>query len=143
MIAIDTNIIIYAHRYDNPFQKRAQEWLEHVFQKEDICAIPYHCIIEFLAISTNPRIYKDPTPPETAFEQIENLLECDNVKILSEIENQLSLVKELSLNTAIKGSEFHDVRIAAVCLENGVSVLYSADRNFSRFSKLKVVNPLV
>ena len=40
-------------------------------------------------------------------------------------------------------AEFHDVRIAAICIENSVSVLYSADRDFGRFKDLKKSNPLV
>jgi predicted nucleic acid-binding protein len=43
----------------------------------------------------------------------------------------------------LQGGQFHDARIAAVCLENGVSVLWSADRDFSRFKALKTVNPLL
>jgi len=37
----------------------------------------------------------------------------------------------------------HDARIAAICLENGVVELWSADRDLGRFAGLKVVNPLV
>ena len=36
----------------------------------------------------------------------------------------------------------HDARIAAICLHNGVTELWTADRDFSRFKPLKTVNPL-
>lgn len=36
----------------------------------------------------------------------------------------------------------HDARIAALCLLHGVRVLWSADRDFSRFPELAVVDPL-
>ena len=36
----------------------------------------------------------------------------------------------------------HDARIAALCLYHGVRVLWSADRDFSRFPGLAVTNPL-
>ena len=39
--------------------------------------------------------------------------------------------------------EVHDARIAALCLHHGVQELWSADRDFSRFSALAVHNPLV
>ncbi len=37
----------------------------------------------------------------------------------------------------------HDARIAAICLAHGVSELWTADRDFSRFPELKARNPLV
>jgi len=43
----------------------------------------------------------------------------------------------------LQGGQFHDARIAAICIENGVGELLSADRDFSRFKTLRVVNPLV
>ena len=46
-------------------------------------------------------------------------------------------------NRALAGAQFHNARIAAVCLENAVSVLWSADRDFGRFKALKTLNPLV
>lgn len=41
------------------------------------------------------------------------------------------------------GAMVHDGRIAALCLHHGVSELWTADRDFSRFATLAVRNPLV
>ena len=35
----------------------------------------------------------------------------------------------------------HDARIAALCLHHGVTLLWSFDRDFSRFPGLKLSNP--
>jgi predicted nucleic acid-binding protein len=43
----------------------------------------------------------------------------------------------------VSGPLIHDARIAALCRQHGVTELWSADRDFSRFPDLKVVNPLV
>ncbi len=37
----------------------------------------------------------------------------------------------------------HDARIAAICIQNSVAALWTADRDFSRFASLKTRNPLV
>jgi predicted nucleic acid-binding protein len=37
----------------------------------------------------------------------------------------------------------HDARIAAICIQYGVSELWTADRDFSRFAGLKTRNPLI
>ncbi len=43
----------------------------------------------------------------------------------------------------VVGPQVHDARIAALCLQHGVKEFWSADRDFSRYSLLKTVNPLV
>ena len=43
----------------------------------------------------------------------------------------------------IKGPRTHDARIAATCLHHGTKTLWTADRDFSLFPKLRCVNPLI
>ena len=42
----------------------------------------------------------------------------------------------------VTGAQVHDARVAALCRQHGVRELWSADRDFSRFTGLAVVNPL-
>jgi hypothetical protein len=37
----------------------------------------------------------------------------------------------------------HDARIAALCLTHGVQALWTADRDLTRFPRLRTVNPLI
>ena len=53
------------------------------------------------------------------------------------------LLSDLTHKAKPQGGQFHDARIAALCIKNGVSALYSADRDFGRFKALKTINPLV
>jgi predicted nucleic acid-binding protein len=41
------------------------------------------------------------------------------------------------------GPRVHDARVAALCLAHGVREFWSADRDFSRFSRLRVRNPMI
>ena len=66
MIAIDTNILVYAHRRDSSFHQRARDCLQEHAQGDAAWAIPWPCVHEFLAIVTNPRIFKQPTPVAAA-----------------------------------------------------------------------------
>ena len=43
----------------------------------------------------------------------------------------------------VAGGLVHDARVAAICLHNGISTLWTADRDFSRFPELKTLNPPV
>jgi len=53
------------------------------------------------------------------------------------------VLSELARAGHLQGGQFHDARIAAICLENGVDALLSGDRDFGRFKALRVANPLV
>lgn len=143
MIAIDTNILVYAHRSDNPFFAKAVLTLTEIIDSNHAWAIPWPCFHEFFAVVTHPRIYKTPTPRSTALAQIDNLIACPTLEVLTETPAHWSVLKELVEAGSIDGPKVHDARIAAICIENAVSQFYSCDRDFSRFKDLPVKNPLV
>ena len=53
------------------------------------------------------------------------------------------ILDSLLLSSKATGCMIHDAKNAAICIHHGVSELRTADRNFSRFPKLKTRNPLV
>ena len=143
MIAIDTNLLIYAHREDSPFHESALACVSRLAQGRAPWAIPWPCVQEFFAIATHPRIYKPPTPIARALEQIDAWLESPTLVLLAESVVHWPQLKALLLKAKTAGPAVHDARIAALCLQHGVAELWSADRDFNRFADLKVVNPLL
>ena len=61
---------------------------------------------------------------------------------LAEGEGYLGALERIALPARLQGALVHDARVAALCLFHGVRVLWAADRDFSRFPELAVVNPL-
>jgi predicted nucleic acid-binding protein len=98
---------------------------------------------EFLAIVTHPRVYAPPTPLARALEQIEAWLESPTLTLLAEPAGYWATLRSLLTGGHVVGGRVHDARVAALCLEHSVRELWSADRDFSRFVGLKVVNPLL
>ena len=143
MIAVDTNILIYAHRGDSPFHEIAAECIRRVAQSRSPWAIAWPCLHEFLAITTHPRIYNPPTPMPIALEQLEAWMSSPSLALLTESITHWQELKPLILAGRIAGPLVHDAKIAAVCLSHGVRELWSADRDFGRFPQLKVTNPLI
>lgn len=58
VIALDTNILVYAHRSDSEFQAPAALWLRGLAEGHSAWAIPWPCVHQFLAVATDPRIYR-------------------------------------------------------------------------------------
>jgi toxin-antitoxin system PIN domain toxin len=142
VIAIDTNILVYAHRTDAPFHDPAKNALREVVEGDTAWAIPWPCVHEFLSKVTHPRIFKHPTPLERALEQLEDWALSPVCQVISEPEGYLPILASTLRSSRTVGSQVHDARIAALCVAHGVDELWSADRDFSRFAKLRVRNPL-
>ncbi len=143
MIAVDTNILVYAHRNDSPFHLRAKQCLARLAEGPSNWAIAWPCLHEFLGVVTHPRIYAPPTPPAVALEQIRVWLGSPKLTLLAESPFYLAELERIVIGGKIVGPRVHDARIAAICLSHGVSELWSADRDFGRMSDLKVRNPLL
>lgn len=143
MIAIDTNILVYAHRPEMPFHDLAARVLTKVAEGASPWAIPWPCVDEFLAVVTNRKFLKPPTPLGEAMNFVAALMESPGLVLLSEDQGHWATLHSLALRGHVTGGQIHDARIAAICLEHGVRELWSVDRDFVRFPELRVVNPLV
>jgi toxin-antitoxin system PIN domain toxin len=143
VIAVDTNLLVYAHREDSTWHDAAYARIAELAEDKTPWAIPWPCVHEFIAIVTHPRIYAPPTPPDAAIDQVDAWLESPSVTLLAEPEGYWSKLRALVQDGRIAGPLVHDARVAALCLLHGVRELWSADRDFGRFSNLAVRNPLV
>ena len=142
MIALDTNLLVYAHREDSLWHAAAAARLTALAEATAPWAIPWPCLHEFLAIVTHPRIFKPPTPLAKALDQVAAWLESSSLTLLTEGPDYRPVLRELVAAGKVAGPQVHDARVAAICRQHGVTELWSADRDFGRFPALKVVNPL-
>ena len=143
MIAIDTNILVYSFLEQSPWHSTAANALRELIDGGERWAIPWPCAHEFLSVVTNPRIYKPASSMTLALKVVEEWSQIETMSFLSEGPGYRELMTELTVTGQITGPKIHDARIAALCLYHGVRELWSCDRDFSRFPRLKVRNPLV
>ena len=143
MIAVDTNLLVYAHREDSPWHDAAYGLVAELAEGRGPWAIPWPCLHEFLAIVTHPKIYAPPTPVDAALEQVAAWLESPSLVLLAEPEAYWPDLRRVLQAGRVAGPQVHDARIAALCQSHGVRELWTADRDFGRFPALKVKNPLV
>ena len=143
MIAVDTNILVYAHRADSPWHDAASGVVRELATGAGPWGIPWPCVHEFLAITTHPRIFAPPTPLAWALDQVEAWFESPSLVVLGESPSYCESFRELAINGKLAGPVMHDGRVAALCRDHGVRELWSADRDFGRFPAVTVRNPLV
>lgn len=143
MIAVDTNLLVYAHRADSSWHEAAAAAVRGLAEGRAAWAIPWPCVHEFLAIVTHPRVYDPPTPLAQALDQIDAWLESPSLAMLAEGHDHWSVLRDVTRVGRVTGPRIHDARVAALCLAHGVRELWSADRDFGRFGGVSVRNPLV
>lgn len=143
MIAIDTNLLVYAHRRDTELHSVAVERLRGLAESGQPWALPWPCVHEFLAAVTNRRIWRRPSTLRAALDQVDAWLQSPGLNLLGEGPTHWDELRRLVEGGRASGARIHDARIAALCLEHGIAVLWSLDRDFGRFPSLSTVNPLV
>lgn len=143
MIAVDTNLLVYAHRTDLAEHEAARAALSSLARQAPAWAIPWPCVHEFFAVVTGPAFGTARTAPAVAFDALRNWLAHPRCRPIGEGQRHLELLEALSARAALAGGAVHDARIAAICLGHGVSEFWTCDRDFARFPDLRTRNPLI
>jgi uncharacterized protein len=64
VIAVDTNVIIAAHRGEHPMHAKAGARLRSIVEQDGPWGLPVFCIGEFIRVVTRARIFKPPSSLE-------------------------------------------------------------------------------
>jgi toxin-antitoxin system PIN domain toxin len=139
--AIDTNILVFAEIVSSPQHGRAREVLRRLTEGATAWAIPWPCLYEFLRVVTHPRVYHPPVPTDLALQDLRVVLESPSLVLLSETPRHADVMDELVRASGVTGNLIHDAHIAALCLEHGVTEIITGDRDFRRFSGIRVTDP--
>jgi toxin-antitoxin system PIN domain toxin len=136
MIAVDTNVLVYAHKQGAPLHEQAKAALARLAESPATWAIPWTCLHEFYAVVTHPRVYAPPSTPRQALDQIEAWAASPSVRLFAEAHDHLARLSTLLSSLPVLGAQLYDAKIAAICLSHGVRELLTMDRDFSRYPSL-------
>lgn len=142
MVAVDTNVLVYAHRREASEHAVAIALLRALAEGNAAWAIPWPCVYEFFSVVTNPRIWgKASSTPADAWRQVEAWTGSPTVRLLAETDDFAAVLARFVMKPRVRGPVIHEARIAAICLAHGVQTLYTRDRDFSLFPELKRQDP--
>jgi toxin-antitoxin system PIN domain toxin len=141
MIALDTNVLVYAKREETPYHEQAKKLLIDCAEGDAPWALPWPCIYEFVRVVTHPRVFDPPTRLESALEDLDSLLQSPSLTLLQEGPRHATFMQRLLKGGQATGNLAHDAHIAALVIEHGASELWTADRDFARFPGVHVRNP--
>jgi hypothetical protein len=141
VIAVDTNVLVYASRTDSPHNAAAFKAITALVAGVESWAIPWPCVHEYLAVVTSRRLFDDPTPFSIALEHIAELDEA-GARFLGEAGGHLQHLSTAVTAMNAAGIRIHDAKIAAICIAHGVRELWTVDRDFANVPGLRTRNPL-
>lgn len=143
MLAVDTNILVYAHRRETAEHTAATAVIRSLAEGAQPWAVPWPCLYEFFSVVTHPKIWRDvASTPSQAWAQVEAWLGSPSLRLLGETPEFGRLLARFLDRPRVRGGIVHDARVAALCVAHGVEELLTRDRDFSLFEELRTRNPL-
>jgi toxin-antitoxin system PIN domain toxin len=144
MLAVETNVLVYAHRREVAEHATAGAVLRGLAEGPERWAIPWPCVYEFVSVVTNRRIWKRAaSTPAEALSQLRAWCDAPGCELIGETEDFLSILEPLARRPRVSGPVIHDARIASICVAHGVEALLTRDRDFSLFPELTTRNPFI
>ncbi len=142
MIAVDTNVLVYAHRREAGEHGVAAKVIRDLAEGGDQWAMPWPCVYEFFSVVTNPRIWAAAaSTPDQAWAQLEAWFASPFLTLLAETEEFAEIMARFARRSRVRGPVIHDARVAAICVAHGVDKLLTRDRDFALFPELRTENP--
>ena len=137
MIAVDTNVLVYAHRPESPKHHSACSRVIELAELTAQWAIPVFCLTEFMRLVTHPRLFDSPHSADEACNAVSRLLASPRLTLLRPGPDYPELLFEAIREANAVGNLVFDAHIVALCREHGVSRLLTEDRDFDRFKGLR------
>ena len=143
MLVFDTNVLVYAIDEDSPFHEPCRARVVQAREGPSPAFVTWSICYEFLRVTTHPRASLSPLTPKEAWGFLETLLASPTFDLLVATQRHAAvLTRTLTEMPDIRGNMFHDLHIAVLMREHGVSRICTRDTDFHRFPFLTVVDPL-
>lgn len=141
MHVADVNILVSAQRSDAAHHEQFRSWLEDARSGDVPLGLAENVLAGFVRIVTHSRIFREPTPLESALAFAEALRSSPAARILRPGDRHWPIFVDLCRRTDSRGNHVPDAYLAALVIEQAAT-LVTADRGFGRFRGLRWEHPL-
>jgi toxin-antitoxin system PIN domain toxin len=140
MLCVDVNVLVDAFRIDAPHHAEVNTWLTQARVGHEVVGIVPHTAASFVRLVTNRRLWSVTTSISDATNFIDALVAAPAVRWIQPGQRHWSIFTDLARDLNLSGNDIPDAYLAATALEAGAT-LVTADRGFTRFRELRIVNP--
>lgn len=140
MIAIDTDLLVYAHRADAVQHRRSWRALDRAAASGS-WGLSLASVAEFLAVVTHPGTAGGPSPPAQAHAFL-NALAAGGAAVWHPGPGFGDRLAQMSIDLGVSGPRIFDLQIGLTAFEAGALELWTHDAAFVRLPGLRIVDPL-
>ncbi|MEO1061913.1 MAG: TA system VapC family ribonuclease toxin [Actinomycetota bacterium] len=140
MLAVDTNVLVSAHRAEAELHEAASSALRDLAEGDVPWALPVFVVNEFVRVVTHPRVFTPPSSPHDALGVVAALLGSPTVRHLTPGRSYVRHLAAAIDDGGATGNLVHDAAIVALCREHGVDSILTNDRDLRRFDSIRVVS---
>ena len=143
MFVFDTNVLVHAANRDSELHDVCRARLVEAEQFAAPAFLTWSVCYEFLRLASHPHVLSAPWSAREAWAFLRHLLESRGFQMLvAGPRHGAVLAETLAELPDLRGSVMHDVHIAVLMREHGLSRICTRDRGFRRFPFLTVVDPV-
>jgi predicted nucleic acid-binding protein len=142
LIAIDTNLLIYAHRASLPEHRPAQHAIERASRDPRGWGVALPSLAEFWSVVTHPESRGGPSTAKQASGFLSALITEAGAMLWTPREGFWERLVELAGRLGIRGPRIFDLQIGLTAYDNGAIEIWTHDSRFAAFPGLRVHDPL-
>lgn len=141
MIALDANLLVYAHVRGYAQHEPAREWLETQLATLPRVGLPWPSLLAFVRLVSNPRVFTEPESVTDAWAQAETWLDAEAAWAPVPTARHREVLRGLVREGGLAANDVPDAHLAALAVEHGLR-LATTDHGFARFPRLEWFDPL-
>jgi uncharacterized protein len=143
MIAIDTNLLVYAHRRGLAEHRAAQRAIQRASDDAREWGISIQSIAEFWSVVTHPASAGGASSPDDARAFLASLRDQGGMQVWSPGTGFHDRLLQLAIDLDVTGPRIFDLQIALTAFTHGATELWTHDLGFVKIPGLRLVHPLV
>ncbi|MEZ4266651.1 MAG: PIN domain-containing protein [Myxococcota bacterium] len=140
MIAIDTNLLVYAHSGEPQLRQRCRALIETAASDPRGWGVAAASVAEFWMVATH-RASGDPATPAAASEFLRELERTGGMRVFLPSAASTRHLLELAVSLGVTGARIFDLQIALQARDSGATELWTNDRSFRAPPDLRVHHP--
>lgn len=140
-VTVDANVLLYASDESSPFNPRATALLTDLADGPELVYLFWPTVMAYLRISTHPAVFGSPLAPDVAVANVDGLLARSHVQTAGEQPRFWERFRTVAEDAGVRGNLVSDGHVVALMKENGVSAIWTHDRDYRRFPGIDVRDP--
>jgi toxin-antitoxin system PIN domain toxin len=142
VIAVDTNLLVYAHRAALPEHGAARHAIERAARLGTGWGISQPSLAEFWSVVTHPAATGRPSTGTEASRFLASLVRDGGARIWLPGVGFGDRLVELAARLDVQGPRIFDLQIGLLALEHGAHEIWTHDRRFVTLPGLRIRDPL-